>query len=181
MKNKLFKTSLVLMSSVTLGTTLLPGVTTFATESDNQTTQEISLDVPINLDNGQHVSEEIITDDNGTELGTLMITEELPSIQSRHYANQALSNRNFDIKFIGVTVNFGYKVTVKNKKITNAYGKWSNGILWRTSLGKPYFNSTSSGVKGTTRVGYKDFSLNTTVRLTGKIQGNRLISNLSFK
>ncbi|EOT29696.1 DUF5626 family protein [Enterococcus saccharolyticus] len=138
--------------------------------------EELSVDL-----NSSYASTDI-KNDEGEIIGQLVVSEEIPStsFSTRSYIDQALSNKTFDVKFIGVTANFGYKVTVKNKKITNAYGAWSNGIIWSTDLGKPYFTSTTSGVKGKTSFGISDFSFNTTVRLKGNIVDNRLKTYLSF-
>lgn len=179
MKKQLFKTLLLSTSILTLLGVL--GISSNVTYADEVTSkQEVNTTVTTEIDSADPYTESVITDENGTYLGTLVV-ESVPAIQGRSYINQALSNKTFDVKFIGVTCNFGYKVTVKNKKIVNAYGTWSNGIIWSTSLGRPYHTSTTSGVKGRTKFGYKDFSFNSTVRLTGNIKGNRLITNIGFK
>lgn len=134
------------------------------------------------LDNTDNYISQPVENENGEKVGDLVIEASLEdnATNTFSYIDQPLSNKTFSVKFIGVSVNFGYKATVKNKKITNAYGAWSNGILWQTTLGKPYFSAKNSGVKGQTKIGYKDFSGHTTVRLRGKIQGNRLKTYLSF-
>ncbi|OTO31735.1 hypothetical protein A5871_003384 [Enterococcus sp. 2F9_DIV0599] len=178
MKKTLFKTLLAITVSLTLGTISLGSALTAHAE-EFTSTQAIPTELSTSIDINDSHNQTIVTDHNGQYLGKLVI-DKTPEIQTRSYINQPLANKTFDIKFIGVTCNFGYKVTIKNKRIVRAYGAWSNGIIWSTSLGKPYYSATTSGVKGHTKFGYKDFSFNTTVRLTGNIKGNRLITNISL-
>ncbi|MGH1848738.1 DUF5626 family protein [Enterococcus gilvus] len=156
------------------------GLFAFAiTDSANadEVSENINSQLEIDLDSESSYSQEVLSE-SGEYLGTLSI-EEVPTMQSYAYS-YALQNKTYNVSFVGVSVNFGYKATVKNKKIVNAYGAWSNGIIWSTSLGKPYFNSTSSGVKGRTKFGYKDFSWNSTVRVVGYIANNKFWVNLQL-
>lgn len=144
--------------------------------SADEVPEVIDSQMEFNLDDSSSCDQEVRTVD-GEYLGTLSVQEEIPRGRALTYP---LQNKTYNVSFVGVSVNFGYKATVKNKKITNAYGVWSNGIIWSTTLGKPYFNSTSSGVKGRTKFGYKDFSWNSTVRLTGNISNNKFLVNIQL-
>lgn len=156
-----------------IGLVTLWNITPVSAEENTIATSQVAID----LDDYSMPSEKSIYNDNGDYLGKLSI-EEVPEIQPR--SSYPLQNKTYNVSFIGVSVNFGYKATVKNKKITNAYGVWSNGIIWSTNLGKPTFNSSYSEVKGRTKFGYKDFSFNTTVRLSGYITNNKFWVNLQL-
>ncbi|OTO05311.1 DUF5626 family protein [Enterococcus sp. 5B3_DIV0040] len=134
----------------------------------------------ISLDGFTSKEETIIVDNEGNYVGKLSVEEEV-GISTRQAGDKyKLANKTYNVSFIGITCNFGYKVTVKNKNITKAYGTWSNGLLWSTTLGKPYYTSTTSGVKGQTSVAIDLFSMNTTVRLYGNISGNYLVTGMKL-
>jgi len=134
----------------------------------------------VNIDEISGEESTTVVDDNGNYIGKLTVKEEPSSGIGLRQAGDKykLANKTYSVSFIGVTCNFGYKVSVKNKKITNAYGTWSNGILWSTTLGKPYHTSTTSGVKGQVSIGVSEFTANTTVRLTANISGNYLVTGM---
>lgn len=134
----------------------------------------------IELDESSGKEETTIVDSDGNYLGKLSVQEDVSIITRQAGDKYKLSNKTYSVSFIGVTCNFGYKVTVKNKKITRAYGTWSNGLLWSTSLGSPYYTSTTSGVKGQTSVGIDWLGWNTTVRLYGNISGNYLVTGMKL-
>ena len=134
----------------------------------------------IELDELVGKEETTIVDSDGNYLGKLSVQEEVNIISRQAGDKYKLANKTYSVSFIGLTCNFGYKVTVKNKKITKAYGTWSNGFLWATSLGTPYYTSTTSGVKGQTSVAVDWFGWNTTVRLYGNISGNYLVTGMKL-
>jgi|AKZA01.1.fsa_nt_gi hypothetical protein len=136
----------------------------------------------VNIDDISGEDNTTIVDSDGNYIGTLTVKEEVSSNIGLRQAGDKykLANKTYSVSFIGVTCNFGYKVSVKNKKITNAYGSWSNGILWSTSLGKPYHTSTTSGMKGQVSIGISEFTANTTVRLTANISGNYLVTGMKL-
>lgn len=158
------KLSVFLVALAFLPMFLFP-VTSNAEENSSAT------EVAVDLDSFGNAEKQII-DKNGEYVGTLSIKEE-PSISPR--ASFPLQNKTYDVRFIGVTANFGYKATVSNKRITNAYGQWKFGILWDIQIGNPVFSSTSSHVAGTASVGWKEFGMSSTVRLYGDIRGNQFV------
>ncbi len=172
------------------GSVMILGTSAYATETLNkklvtdavkvEDVFETGIVSEINLDRATDKEETIIVDKEGNYVGKLSVEEEI-RISTRQAGDKyKLANKTYNVSFIGITCNFGYKVTVKNKKITKAYGTWSNGLLWSTNLGKPYYTSKTSGVKGQTSVAIDLFSMNTTVRLYGNISGNYLVTGMKL-
>ncbi|MEB7954581.1 DUF5626 family protein [Enterococcus faecalis] len=133
--------------------------------------------ISVDLDTFGSAEKEVL-DNNGNYVGTLSIQEETPAIVP--YATFPLQNKTYAVNFYGVTANFGYKATVSNKRITNAYGAWKFGILWDIQIGKPVFSSTSSHVAGTASVGWKEFGMSSTVRLYGVIRNGQFVIYMSL-
>lgn len=175
---------------IVVGLVMVSGTSAYATETLNkklvtdvvkvEDVLETGIVSEINLDWTIDKEETTIVDKEGNYIGKLSVEEEV-GISTRQAGDKyKLANKTYNVSFIGITCNFGYKVTVKNKKITKAYGTWSNGLLWSTNLGKPYYTSTTSGVKGQTSVAIDLFSMNTTVRLYGNISGNYLVTGMKL-
>ena len=107
---------------------------------------------------------------NGEYVGRLLVREESYEMTGNGaFGTYPLSNKTYDVRFIGISANIGYKVDVRNGKIVNAYGLWHWGILWKINPSGPFYSDYDSYVKGTTSVGLKDFSYQTTFTLRGYI------------
>lgn len=125
MKRKLFKTGLVLMSSITLGTALLPVTTVFANENDtteqnqensqqvnkineSQILKELEFDL-----NNPNIQTKKVTTDNGTEATIVVEPEFNPMLR--------VSNGTYKIYYYAGIFNCSFRIKVSGNKITSAY------------------------------------------------------------
>ena len=108
---------------------------------------------------------------DGEYVGTIVVTEEIKSIESGGacFRGVPLSNKTYDVSFIGLPANVGYKVDVYNGRITNAYGLWHWGIIWSIEPTYPVFSDYNSYITGVAKFGIQDFGFHTTFTLRGFI------------
>lgn len=138
----------------------------------------------IDLNEIDDYSEQDVLSPDGELLGKIIIEKE-PEVPStiqplRIINNQNAGNGNYGIKFIGVSVNVGYTVTVKNKNITRAYNTWHNGLVWGIDTGSLTYSSKQATLRGVAKVAIKEFGFHTTFRLRAVISGSTLQTHLVF-
>lgn len=138
----------------------------------------------IDLNEADTYNEQDVLSPDGELLGKIIIEKEPeipPKIQPLGIiGNQNAGNGNYAIKFIGVSANVGYTVTVKNKNITRAYNTWHNSLVWGIDTGNLTFSSKQATLRGVAKVAIKDFGFHTTFRLRAVISGNTLQTHLDF-
>lgn len=126
------------------------------------------------LENVHESGESVVIEDkpvyiNEEYVGRIVVTEETDTNQFGPYATYPLQNKTYDVTFYGLSANVGYKVDVRNGRITNAYGAWAWGILWNVAPTTPIYSAYESSLSGQASVGVRDFGFSTTFTLRGYI------------
>ncbi|MGX7025950.1 DUF5626 family protein [Vagococcus hydrophili] len=136
MKNKLFKTCLVLMSGITLGTTVLSTATVFANELSSSES-EYSDSQQLDAIDEFHILKEVEFDLKETGIQTKKIiaedgTEAIITIEPEFNPMSRVSNGTYKIYYYAGIFNCSFRIRVSGNNITSAYdGTYSH---WGVSV-----------------------------------------------